>query len=392
MSHINQNQIDKLNKFLDQQGLTFKPLREEMLDHLQMDIASQIELGNSFEEAFSIISNDIPENHFKLIQNETMEAINKRYNVARIFSILSILLLAVTSVFKLLHLPGTGIMLISSMASIALSMVIGALSGVMLYKEKQGRALLFLTIMGILYFFYAYVTQILNFSEAAIYKTSSVAILLVLFPALTIYYNKNLTSENHILIYLHKKHTPGIDRFLLILLAIAFILRLSSILFQYPPNVSQILLFIVACSAGLQFFALNWHPEETDQKGNYWITIALVISFAFFIVPTLGSVLNLPTRVAFSTSFYILAGIIALSKGSNEKWHFILIGIISLIFITWSLGRLEIIDQGFYRFIFNIPVMLVLLAGLYFSKKHSVLRTYIIIVIAHYLYEFPELI
>jgi hypothetical protein len=39
-----------------------------------------------------------------------MSAINKRFNTSKVFSILSLTLLAISSIFKLLHLPGTVVM------------------------------------------------------------------------------------------------------------------------------------------------------------------------------------------------------------------------------------------------------------------------------------------
>ena len=97
MGHINQEYIKKIETYLDHQGLTFVPLREEMIDHLIGDLENHIEQGESFDEAWSIISNDIPENHFITLQKETMEAINKRFNISKGFTYLSIFLLTITS-------------------------------------------------------------------------------------------------------------------------------------------------------------------------------------------------------------------------------------------------------------------------------------------------------
>ena len=392
MWNITQEERNTISKFLDQQGLTFKPLREEIFDHLLGDIETHIDAGHSFETAWSSISNDISRNHFKQIQNETMEAISKRFNVSRVFSILALVLLATSSSFKLLHLPGAAILLITSMVSIAISMLISGLSGVVLYKEKQGKILLFLTILGILYFFFGWVTLILNFSEAGLYRMSSVLILLVLFPMLTIYFRLKLSSENNILLYLHKKHIPGVERFLLILLGIAFILRIFSIIFQYPPNVAEILLVLTAMASGLQFFAINWHALGNENKSKNWHTVTVIVLFILFIIPTLGSQIDLHWRVAFTTSFYVLAGITAVKHDQTKTWHYAMIGLIGFVFICWSLGRLEIINQEFHQYIFNIPILLMLILGLYFSRKNAMLSTYMVIVIAHYLYEYPELI
>ncbi len=393
MSNLNQKHVNKIEKFLNEQELTFKPLREEMIDHMLGDLESQIEKGISAEEAWKNLSNNIPEHHFKTLQKDTMEAINKRFNVSKIFSILSLVLLVMTSVFKLLHLQGAAVLLILSMVAIAISFVVSSISGIRLYKEKRGGIFMMITIAGILLFFFSWVLHILNFPEAHVYKTISVIILLIIFPVLTIYFNSTLKSSNNILAYLHKKHIPGIERFLFSLLFIAIAMRLTSFIFQYPPYISKILLILTVCSAGLQFFALNWHPQQIVDKNKIWKLAALIIAFVCFIIPTMGSLLDLSLRILLTTSFYVIAGFIAISRTdeqSNKRLPAILIVMVSLVIIGWALIRAEVIDPSFNMLIFNIPILLCLIAGVFFSRKHSQLRTYMIIVLAHYLYEFPD--
>lgn len=392
MQTLNQKYLEKIEQFLDEQDLTFKPLREEIIDHIFGDLESQIQEGKSFEDAWNNITSDIPESHFKTIQSETMSAINKRFNASKVFSIISLALLAISSIFKLLHLPGTVVMLMTSMIALAISFAISSISGIRLYKKKHGALLMMITVVAILLFGLSWMLHILNFPSTFYFKITSVISLLILFPMLTIYFYVNLKSEDNIITYLHKRHTPGIERYLISLLFIAVTLRLASIIFQYPPYVSKILLALTALSAGLQFFALNWQPMKTERNSR-WLTLALVISFAFFIFPMLGSVLNLTFRVVLTTSFYVIAGTICLYRDEkiyNKIWATLLVIIISFVFVFWSFIRLEIIGTEYYAFIFNIPVLIGLFLGLFFSGKYSYLRTYLIIVIAHYIYEYPE--
>jgi len=152
MGSIDQSHILKINKYLDEQGLTFKPLREEMIDHMLSDLQKNMEQGISFEEAWTMISDSIPPQHFKTLQTETMETLNKRFNISKGFTYLAISLLAVTSIFKLLHLQGTGYLLISSLVAISVTLLVSSLSGIYLYRGKKGRWLMLGTISGILLF------------------------------------------------------------------------------------------------------------------------------------------------------------------------------------------------------------------------------------------------
>lgn len=392
MWQITQEQLNTINFFLDHQGLTFKPLREEMLDHMLGDIEAQMDAGNAFEDAFSIISKDIPDNHFKQIQNETMEAINKRFTVARAFSILSIVLLICTSIFKVLHLPGTVIMLILSILSMAISLVVSSLSGIILYKEKQGGLLLMCTVAAIILFFFSWSFLVLQLPGAIPLKIISVSILLILFPSLTLYFNSKPKANDSILIFLHKKHSPGIERFLYIVLFLSIAMIIAANIFEYPPDISRVLLILVIGGSGLQYFALNWHFQITNEKNtDRWIQGALILAFACFMLPALGAQLNFTLRVILSAAFYIIAGIISISRTKDIKYRalpFIYVGIITVISVLFLLIQLSILDESTKILILNLPVLIILFSGLFVFRKYSIFRTYMFIVFAYYLFEY----
>lgn len=392
MWDITQEQLSTINVFLDHQGLTFKPLREEILDHLLGDIEAQMEAGYSFDYAFSTISKDIPENHFKTIQKETMEAIHKRFTIGRVFSILSIVLLATTSIFKVLHWPGTVVMLMISIISMAVALVVSSLSGIILYKEKHGGFLLMCTVAAVILFFLSWSFLVLQLPGAIPLKIISVLILLVLFPSLTLYFSNKPKSKDSILIFLHKKHSPGIERFLFIILFLSIMMIIAANIFGYPPNISRVLLILVIGGAGLQYFALNWHFQITNEKNtNRWIQGAIIVAFACYILPALGAQLNFTLRAILSAAFYIIAGIITISRTKDIKYSalpFIYFGIITTISVLLLLIQLSIIDESYKALILNLTVLLILFCGLFVFKKYSLFRTYMFIVFAYYLFEY----
>jgi len=392
MWNLSQEQLKTINSFLDHQGLTFKPLREEVFDHMLGDLEAQMKAGNSFQDAFTIMSKEIPENHFKQIQNETMEAINKRFTISRAFSILSIVLLVGTSIFKVLHLPGTVVMLVMAIISMAISLVVSSLSGIILYKEKKGGLLLMTTVAAIILFFLSWSFLVLQLPGAIPMKIISVSILLILFPSLTLYFNNKPNLKDRILIFLHKKHSPGIERFLFIVTFLAIVMSIAAHIFAYPPNVARILLILVIGGAGLQYFALNWHFQNANEKKtNRWIQMALIIAFACYILPALGAQLNFTLGAILSAAFYIIAGIIAVlrTNDTNPKaLPSIFVGIITVISVVFLLIQLSVIDESNKALILNLPVLIILFSGLIIFKKHSLFRTYMFIAFTYYLFEY----
>ncbi len=69
MKKLSAEQRLNVRNFLAEQGLTFSPLLEEMLDHVSSDIEERMQEGSSFDEAWHQMKNDIPENHLQTHTN-----------------------------------------------------------------------------------------------------------------------------------------------------------------------------------------------------------------------------------------------------------------------------------------------------------------------------------
>ena len=84
MEPVKREHIDLIEHYLDQQGLTFKPLREEMKDHLIGDLEAQIENGVCLEKAWELITGEIPNHHFKNLQQEVMDTLRRKLKNLRL--------------------------------------------------------------------------------------------------------------------------------------------------------------------------------------------------------------------------------------------------------------------------------------------------------------------
>ncbi len=381
-----------IRDFLDRQGLTFGPLRAEIMDHLIMDLNARLVNGQKFEDAWLSITSDLPEKHFKNIENQTMESINKKLNLSKVFTSLAIALLVATSAFKLMHLPGTTLLLFLSIIAIGFSFISGTVSGIYHHRNKKGSLLLTLTIIGILTFLLAWTFLTLQLPGAFWIRLIAVVMLAILFPILTIYFTRE-NPEDNILTYLHVKHTPGIERFLIILLTLTIILKSASVFFEYPAQVSWVFMVLIICAAGLQFFAYTWHQNTTNSFGpETWKTGLLIGLFLFYLLPALGSMLNTVTRSLMAGGFYLIAGIIAVTRAGSSKYTpatYAIQFVISGFYLVWMLIHLQILPESANSVLFNPLTLVLLLVALILTKKHSMLRMYSIMVVAHFMFEYP---
>ena len=393
MEYLTSEELEIINQYLDQQGLTFKPLREEMLDHMLGDLNNKISNGASFEEAWNNIISEIPENHFESLQSEIMETINKKFNISKGLSYLSLVLILTMVLFKMMHLSMSGILLLITFATIGASLFFGSIHGLYPFKHKKESLLLMGAVVGIEVFLLSFGFQVLHLPGFSILRFTSVMLLLIFYPGITWYLFKKGDNKDHILTYLHNKHSPGIERYLMVLLVMALALRFISMGFGVTPDVSHVLLFLVMAGAGLQFFALNWHHQETQDR---WLQAAIIIAFAGFILPSLSwmsrPMMSINLATLFTALFFMMsAGIIYIKfhKLTNHIILGIFIAFIGVLYLGWLLVLMGVLSEGFYPYLFNIPILLLLTAFLLYFMRHSMIKMFMLIVIAHYLFEYP---
>lgn len=383
MGRLNTSQIQQVISFLKMQEITFEPLKNELLDHLILDIEDQLDKGKSFEEAFSIITQQLPKHQLLTIEQETMEAITKQSTITSRLSYLGLILLMLTSAFKMMHLSGTTFLLFSSIGAFASTLIVGALTGIRRYRDKLGAGLLIGVILSIIVHILAWAFIILQLPRANELKIISISALIVTFSIATYRFASNERFSNSILSYLHEKYSAGIERVLLIVLVAAGILKAVALGMGYPPNVAMVLLVFVISGGLLHFFAMNWHFELSKTK-----SLLLMALFIVGMLPALGPILTLPIRSLLAGNFYIAAAMLCLTSVETnwvQKGSMI---ITSLFYSLWSLNLL-----GFaffeYNTLFRPGILLLLVAFLGMSRQHPLLRVYFIMVIAHYLLEYP---
>jgi hypothetical protein len=390
MKKLTAEQRLSVRTFLTEQGLTFNPLLEEMLDHVSSDIEEHMQDGLSFDEAWHQMKKDIPENHLQNIQIETMETINKRFSVSRALSILALVLMFVGITFKILHLRGASELLLSSFAAMAGSFLSGTVSGIYFHKEKKGAVRVLSIVAGTLLLLAAYTFRIMHWPGADTLVSLGVGVSLMSFLFNTLYIFRSSSRNANLLSYLHEKHSPGIERFLLILLVPVAILRMINMPVPANAFLGTIIFVTIIYGAGLQFFALTWRLLEADAaKRNVLTFSALVLSFTCFSLVFLGELLGFEIRLVLIMLFSIFA-VWIIYKIDPPKNFFLgaVLILIPILFTGNVLLRLNLIPGLSTVIVFNFVILLVLTAGVFMSTKHEATRAFLILSMAGYLVEY----
>ncbi|MFY0601369.1 MAG: hypothetical protein JXR03_16970 [Cyclobacteriaceae bacterium] len=400
MGSLSQDQLDKISEDLHQQGITFDPLREELLDHLICDVEIQMREGADFATAWKSVKDEIPNNHFKNIQNETMELLRKKVNPVKIFAIISFGLLAFATLFKILHLQGAGMLMLLFLVCTCATLLVGSTRSIYVYRESRGRGAIVITTILIISFIAGLCFKILHLPGATMLLYFSVITLSILFPALSIYF---LTSrkklKDHLLIKLIEDNQKILERAAMILIGFGLLFNYSSLLYG-AENYGGVIFFIFSVIiTGIYIYTFTWshyvHSERPKSSANLLLLIVSSLAFIMFMLPVLGRDLNFVFRQFIASGamvFFIGIILIHYSKFSTSEYKSILAPMSSFL-LFYPLLRLGIKLQWFENTLgglvtnnnFIIGFLVFLLLLLFAFRKERLFKALIILLIASHM-------
>ncbi|MEJ7646644.1 MAG: hypothetical protein WKF87_18750 [Chryseolinea sp.] len=391
MGKLTADQRTRLRASLFQSGLTFEPLLDEIIDHVACDLEDQIQQGQTFELALEQLITQLPEKHFQTIQLETMETIGKRFTLSRSLSFAAVGLFFVSIIFKLMHLQYSEQLLLVSFGLTGAALMVGSLSGINTYTEKKGVVRILAVIASILLLMVAYSFKMLHLRGADYVIMGAIGMTLISLLVNTVYVYKNALRGTNLLTFLHEKYTPGIERFLLLLLIPIMAYKIFAIVTHADSFLGNIILIVVIFGAGLQFIALNWRKMESDvMKGSSYVTTMMCILAVCFTLPFLGGLLPIEVRLIAIVLFSVIAAWVTYTMGERKNiLTVIIVCLIPLLSLAESLIRLGILSVSAAGIFFNIPLMLLLCLALFLTPKHTILQSYVLISLVSYVLEYP---
>lgn len=384
-------QRKEIQALLDERGLTFKPLQEEMIDHIACDVEQRMGKGVLFRDALRDAMSEVSPAHFLTLQRDTLLVIDKRFAASQWLSYSAMGALLAAFIFRVFHLQFSEALFILSFVFIATALITGSFSGSSFYKKESGISRVMFTLAGVVVLQLGYAFKILHLPGAdnIIIVSTILTIITFLSNAYVVY--RQLPGKETMLSFLHEKYTPSIERFLLILIGVMTAFKIVSVTTDYQIPSIQIILLIVIYGAGIQFIAMTWRIVESNadfKKGIFLFGMA--VASVCIILPFLGSMLPFEVRVVLILLFTLVSSWLALSMQQNgtDVLSVLTVVIVSLVFITWALIKLAILPAHFNKFVFNIPVVILLGGSLAVARKHGTLRAYMMISLSGYLIEY----
>lgn len=379
-----------IRQLLETRGLSFQPLQDEMVDHICCDVEQRMELGLSFEEALSQTMDEIPGEQFVVIQTDTMDAINHRVSASRWLSYSSIVLLFGSVVFKMFHLQFGEALIFAAFILIAMSLLYSTMSGVLINKARKGVLHVLAVIFGVVVMIAGYLFKILRLQGSDALIVISVAILIVAIFLNTMFVYKNASGRSSLLTFLHEKYTPGIERFLLMLLMPMVVYKIFTVMKSSDQFIGNLILLIVILGGVLQMIALGWRAiQDNAALRNSTVRFTLLASSTIVMLVFTGTIIPFEIRVAMVVVYLTMSAWFAFQiDESKSNMSLISMCSVPILFLGWGLIELKLINSDAGKILFNIPILVLLVAALFISKKESPVRTYLIIALSSYLFEY----
>ena len=78
MVDISEQELELLSRDMDRQGLTYTPLKNELLDHICCNIESYMREGLTFNEAYRKVKREMGARRISQVQDATLYFINQK--------------------------------------------------------------------------------------------------------------------------------------------------------------------------------------------------------------------------------------------------------------------------------------------------------------------------
>jgi len=131
-------QTEYISTVVEREHIHFSHLAAELIDHICCDVEKEMQQGVSFMDAMNRVETRIGYRGLKKVQEDTLYLLDKNYrimkNLMKATGIIGPALMGIGSLFKIMHWPSAGILLVLGFAVLCLLFLPAAVS--VLYKES----------------------------------------------------------------------------------------------------------------------------------------------------------------------------------------------------------------------------------------------------------------
>ncbi len=300
MHELTLEQAEIIARFVKRHQIVFSHLYEDLVDHLCCDLEESIRNGSNFEVAFSDLKQRLGGKRLTNIQEDTLYAVDLKYRkmkkLMKISGVAGTVILGLSTVFKIQHLPGAGQMI--TLGALILIILFLPSSLMVLWKEsKSGRRLFLFTsaFFASALFIAGVIFKIQHWPGSAIVLTLGILIAILLFLPTVVSKVINNTDRT----------IPGwifiSGAIMVALYAAGFLCKI-----MHWPGASFLLITGIALLVGLVIPAYTYHRWK-DADSVSLEAVFIIFLGVMFIVPSV--MISLDTSKNFERFFVATAAL-----------------------------------------------------------------------------------
>ena len=364
---ISPEQVRAVERFLRSDGVTYDPLYRELMDHILIDIETKMKQGVDFNDAWDSIRSDIPKQHFKHIEKETMDSTHTHNSPNRIFLSISAGLLVVATLFKLMKFPGTSWLLLGFFIFTTVALLFGSVRNVYV-KKRRGGLLLVLVAASIVAIVSGWFLLTMQLTGATFVLGLSVIYMCVLYPLLSYYFYSSKRNQNgHILIDFLRSNQSLLEKAILFVIGFGLVIQYQPLLFGTPNFVGEVFMIITVILTGIYTYSLTWlYFVETKGNAFYSVRTALLIvstiGIILFLLPAIGpNYMGPVTRnyMAYGSGIIFITIVVSYYWAHSNNRHDKTVAILSGAFLFYTIFMLGVkvgwFPESFNTLLANLP-------------------------------------
>lgn len=299
MYSLDKKQVDIIVADVQLAAITLSHLADDLVDHICCEVESHINEGKSFEQAYEIVKRETGIEVLQKIQDNTKFLIDKKYRfmktTMKITGNISLAMLGLGTVFKIMHWPGSGILLVLGFFIIcAVFFPVAVFTNYRKSEKKQNLFLHISVLIGGVFFMTGVIFKIMHWPGSAMLLLIGYFALLFLFLPTLLY------------VHIKKDQAKKLKRIYILGIVSLIIYGLSSMFKMFHwPGAAILMLLGAFLLIGLFLPLFTWQQFKMESKitGQYIFTIILSMFLILF-----------TSLLALNLSKDILSGIINQTK------------------------------------------------------------------------------
>jgi hypothetical protein len=315
MPELNLHNIEQIIGDVRHQEIGFSHLFHDLVDHICCDIEYEMQQGFSFDEAYGRVKAKIGFRGLKIIQEDTLYAVDTKYrnmkNLMKMSGVAGTVMLGFAAIFRISHWPLAGVLL--TLGALILSFLFLPSALIVLWKETKNQNKLFLFVSAFIAgaaFIFGMIFKVQHWPGANYVISFGLITGTILFvPSL--------------LISLFRDEEKKPKRFLYVSGAISAMIYIAGFWFRIMHWSGASLLILSGCFL-LFFFVFPWFTVIQWRNENNIIArfIFMVIAPLLFVMP--GALVNLNLERNYEEGFFNRLekqdALINLQKESNNRF------------------------------------------------------------------------